>query len=284
MYVAVPLVFLLRMCLSRHLQIHETVSAGGKVLLPVSAVGRAQELLLLLDEHWERNQLTVRHNTAGPDPWPDLSCPHPAFFSISSSINCCMHDGLELCCWCPGVGVAQAVPHAAAHASVNCRCPGRSSVAMLCMCFTLSHVVTLPHVLNVITCSDVTTLCGADSSSMCHPKIHAAAAFYCQQQPSSTLPAICTANACVLPVYGFRQVLLLLLLLVFLLLPAQVPIYFSGAMGSRASQYYRLLLNWTSERIKQGPLGSRAAAFAFHRVLPWQQQLLHQPVSFDSCQ
>eukprot|EP00775_Hariotina_reticulata_P005494 gene5494-5729_t len=39
--------------------IHETVSAGGKVLLPVSAVGRAQELLLLLDEHWERNQLTV---------------------------------------------------------------------------------------------------------------------------------------------------------------------------------------------------------------------------------
>jgi hypothetical protein len=41
-------------------QIHQTVTAGGKVLVPVFAVGRAQELLLLLDEHWQRTQLEVR--------------------------------------------------------------------------------------------------------------------------------------------------------------------------------------------------------------------------------
>jgi Cft2 family RNA processing exonuclease len=41
-------------------QVHQTVSCGGKVLIPVFAVGRAQELLLLLDEFWERTQLHVR--------------------------------------------------------------------------------------------------------------------------------------------------------------------------------------------------------------------------------
>jgi hypothetical protein len=40
-------------------QVHQTVTAGGKVLVPVFAVGRAQELLLLLDEHWQRTQLEV---------------------------------------------------------------------------------------------------------------------------------------------------------------------------------------------------------------------------------
>lgn len=29
---------------------------GGRVLLPVVALGRAQELLLMLDEHWARNK------------------------------------------------------------------------------------------------------------------------------------------------------------------------------------------------------------------------------------
>lgn len=35
-------------------KIHRTVAAGGRVLLPVVALGRAQELLLLLEEYWER--------------------------------------------------------------------------------------------------------------------------------------------------------------------------------------------------------------------------------------
>ena len=33
-------------------KIHETVSRGGRCLLPVFALGRAQELLLILDEYW----------------------------------------------------------------------------------------------------------------------------------------------------------------------------------------------------------------------------------------
>jgi hypothetical protein len=41
------------------LQIHQTVTSGGKVLVPVFAVGRAQELLMLLDEHWTRTQQQV---------------------------------------------------------------------------------------------------------------------------------------------------------------------------------------------------------------------------------
>lgn len=39
-------------------KIHSCVSAGGKVLVPVFAVGRAQELCLLLDAYWERMGLT----------------------------------------------------------------------------------------------------------------------------------------------------------------------------------------------------------------------------------
>jgi integrator complex subunit 11 len=35
------------------------VSSGGKVLIPVFAIGRAQELFLILDTHWERMGLTV---------------------------------------------------------------------------------------------------------------------------------------------------------------------------------------------------------------------------------
>lgn len=42
-----------------HLQVQATVKAGGKVLIPVSAVGRAQELLMLLQEHWDKEGLQV---------------------------------------------------------------------------------------------------------------------------------------------------------------------------------------------------------------------------------
>ncbi|KNC71079.1 hypothetical protein SARC_16382, partial [Sphaeroforma arctica JP610] len=33
--------------------IHKTVARGGRVLIPVFALGRAQELLLILDEYWK---------------------------------------------------------------------------------------------------------------------------------------------------------------------------------------------------------------------------------------
>ena len=33
-------------------RVHETVSRGGRCLIPVFALGRAQELLLILDEYW----------------------------------------------------------------------------------------------------------------------------------------------------------------------------------------------------------------------------------------
>jgi cleavage and polyadenylation specificity factor subunit 3 len=34
-------------------QIHSTINKGGRVLLPVFALGRAQEILLILDEYWD---------------------------------------------------------------------------------------------------------------------------------------------------------------------------------------------------------------------------------------
>lgn len=33
--------------------VHEVVSRGGRCLIPVFAVGPAQELMLILDEYWE---------------------------------------------------------------------------------------------------------------------------------------------------------------------------------------------------------------------------------------
>ena len=36
--------------------VHEVVGRGGKCLLPVFALGKAQELLLLLDEYWAENK------------------------------------------------------------------------------------------------------------------------------------------------------------------------------------------------------------------------------------
>ena len=35
------------------------MSSGGKVLIPVFALGRAQELCLLLDSYWERMNLSA---------------------------------------------------------------------------------------------------------------------------------------------------------------------------------------------------------------------------------
>lgn len=49
------------------LQVHQTVSSGGKVLVPVFAVGRAQELLMLLDEHWTRTEQQVGVHPLSPD-------------------------------------------------------------------------------------------------------------------------------------------------------------------------------------------------------------------------
>ena len=33
--------------------VHQTVAQGGRVLIPAFALGRAQELLLILDEYWK---------------------------------------------------------------------------------------------------------------------------------------------------------------------------------------------------------------------------------------
>ncbi|WVZ64877.1 hypothetical protein U9M48_014336 [Paspalum notatum var. saurae] len=39
--------------------VHKCVSGGGKVLIPTFALGRAQELCMLLDDYWERMDLKV---------------------------------------------------------------------------------------------------------------------------------------------------------------------------------------------------------------------------------
>ena len=46
-------------------QVHRAVNAGGKVLIPVMAVGRAQELLLLIESYWERMNLQVTSLAVG---------------------------------------------------------------------------------------------------------------------------------------------------------------------------------------------------------------------------
>eukprot|EP00039_Didymoeca_costata_P001686 m.54297 g.54297 ORF g.54297 m.54297 type:complete len:615 (+) comp10915_c0_seq2:178-2022(+) len=40
-------------------KVHACVAKGGKVLIPVFALGRAQELCILLETYWERNNLNV---------------------------------------------------------------------------------------------------------------------------------------------------------------------------------------------------------------------------------
>jgi integrator complex subunit 11 len=40
-------------------KVHDCVAKGGKVLIPVFALGRAQELCILVDSYWERMNLKV---------------------------------------------------------------------------------------------------------------------------------------------------------------------------------------------------------------------------------
>ncbi len=40
-------------------QWHDCVEKGGKVLIPVFALGRAQELCILLETYWQRMNLTT---------------------------------------------------------------------------------------------------------------------------------------------------------------------------------------------------------------------------------
>lgn len=40
-------------------KVHDCVKRGGKVLIPVFALGRAQELCILIDNYWERMKLKV---------------------------------------------------------------------------------------------------------------------------------------------------------------------------------------------------------------------------------
>ena len=40
-------------------KVHECISEGGKVLIPVFALGRAQELMLLLNAYWDRMDLQI---------------------------------------------------------------------------------------------------------------------------------------------------------------------------------------------------------------------------------
>jgi integrator complex subunit 11 len=40
-------------------KIHRCVENGGKVLIPVFALGRAQELCILLEQYWDRMKLNV---------------------------------------------------------------------------------------------------------------------------------------------------------------------------------------------------------------------------------
>lgn len=41
-------------------RVHSTVEKGGKVLIPVFALGRVQELCILIETYWERMNLKVR--------------------------------------------------------------------------------------------------------------------------------------------------------------------------------------------------------------------------------
>jgi cleavage and polyadenylation specificity factor subunit 3 len=37
--------------------VHDIVARGGRCLIPAFALGRAQELLLILDEYWQKNPM-----------------------------------------------------------------------------------------------------------------------------------------------------------------------------------------------------------------------------------
>jgi integrator complex subunit 11 len=40
-------------------KVHDSIDKGGKVLIPVFALGRAQELCILLETYWDRMNLKV---------------------------------------------------------------------------------------------------------------------------------------------------------------------------------------------------------------------------------
>jgi Cft2 family RNA processing exonuclease len=77
------------------MQIHHTVTSGGKVLVPVFAVGRAQELLILLDEHWQRTQLEVGGALTGSGSFRFTCCRSPA--TVASNLG--QSVGLRLTGW-----------------------------------------------------------------------------------------------------------------------------------------------------------------------------------------
>jgi cleavage and polyadenylation specificity factor subunit 3 len=55
------------------LKIHQLIKGGGKVLLPTFALGRAQEIMLMLEDYWAKN--------------PDLhKC--PIYFNSPLALKC----------------------------------------------------------------------------------------------------------------------------------------------------------------------------------------------------
>jgi hypothetical protein len=96
----------LLLCLYRLLssaQIHQTVTAGGKVLVPVFAVGRAQELLLLLDEHWQRTELEVRGgNTCQQAALHDWSFRHCPIVCHKHLCACLQQPDTHMCAFTAG--------------------------------------------------------------------------------------------------------------------------------------------------------------------------------------
>ena len=56
----------------------------------------------------------------------------------------------------------------------------------------------------------------------------------------------------------------------------EVPVYFSAGMAQKANMYYKLLVGWTNETIKESN-SLRHATFDFPRVKPWDQQRVDDP-------
>ncbi|WJX35542.1 hypothetical protein P8452_23520 [Trifolium repens] len=63
--------------------VHKCVSGGGKVLIPTFALGRAQELCLLLDDYWERMNLKVPIYLSVGEKWEQLESNGVVILSIS---------------------------------------------------------------------------------------------------------------------------------------------------------------------------------------------------------
>lgn len=63
-------------------RIHTAVARGGRVLLPVVALGRAQELLLILEEYWER------HPELHGVPIYQVQCSRACAAAESNAVSC----------------------------------------------------------------------------------------------------------------------------------------------------------------------------------------------------